>query len=513
MKKVRTRFAPSPTGTLHFGGARTALFNYLYAKATGGDFLLRIEDTDQNRSTEDSYREMVDSLRWLGLDWDEGVEVGGPFGPYRQSERKEIYLNYAKELLEKDLAYPCFCSAEELEQKKEAQLKEGKDPVYDGTCRHLSVQEREEKIARGEPHVIRLKNPGSHYLINDAVQGDVRFDVSIYGDFILIKSDGFPSYNFAVVMDDHDMEITHVIRGVGHLSNTPRQLAVYEAFGWQPPEWAHVSEIVGSDRKKLSKRHGSASVMTFRDLGYPREALINYMSLLGWSPGNDVEFMKQEELQSVFDIKRCVKSPAVFDVFDLKKTPQKEWTDMNLDDFRSLLFDKSKLNHLSAVHIRSMDEDAYIRLSLPWIARIGFIPDADKDGPSPELRERLLKIRPYMHRLEQSRDLLAVFYLDFNPADFSPEQKEMIHGEKVIPLLEAFRDHLNAIQPWAGENLKKAVSLSGESAGVKGKELFIPLRLAVTGKEHGMEFNVFMELLGKEKTLANLERMITHLKS
>jgi len=314
---VRTRFAPSPTGYLHVGGARTALFNYLYARARGGQYILRIEDTDLERSTEESYHLMIESLKWLGLTWDEGPDVGGPHQSYKQSERLPIYKEYATRLIDENHAYRCFCTTEELEIKKKKSEAMGKPPVYDGKCRNLSPAEIEKKIEENHPFTVRFKMANKEVVVHDLVQGEVRFDAGLIGDFIIVKSNHYPSYNFAVVIDDYLMNINHVIRGVGHLSNTPRQIAIYHALGWEEPKWAHVSEIVGSDHKKLSKRHGATSITAFRDLGYSRDAFINYMSLLGWSPPDGKEFMTENDIIRQFDIARCSKSPAMFDVFDL----------------------------------------------------------------------------------------------------------------------------------------------------------------------------------------------------
>lgn len=286
--EVRTRFAPSPTGYLHIGGARTALFNYLYAKAKGGSFIIRIEDTDQERSTKESEKIILEALEWLGIKADEGPQEGGSYGPYRQSERLEIYKKYTQYLLERHLAYPCFCTDEELEAKQERSKKLGIPHVYDGKCRNLSAKEVEEKIQKGIPYAIRFKVEPKEIVVDDIVQGRVKFDSRLIGDFIIVKSDGFPSYNYAVVIDDYEMKITHVIRGVGHLSNTPRQILIHEALGLPLPKYAHISEIVGTDKKKLSKRRGATSVMFFKELGYLSEALVNYMALLGWYPEDAV---------------------------------------------------------------------------------------------------------------------------------------------------------------------------------------------------------------------------------
>ncbi|MCB1323410.1 MAG: glutamate--tRNA ligase, partial [Leptospiraceae bacterium] len=313
--KVRTRFAPSPTGYLHVGGARTALFNYLFAKSQGGTFIIRVEDTDIERNKAESEKMILESLQWLGMHADEGPAEGGSYGPYRQSERLDVYRKYVDRLLEKKLAYPCFCTSAELESKQEKSKKMGLPHVYDGKCRGLSDKEIADRKASGDEFAIRFKVDPGEVSVDDIVQGRVKFDSRLIGDFIIVKSNGFPSYNFAVVCDDHEMEITHVIRGVGHLSNTPRQILIHQALDLPLPAYAHISEIVGADRKKMSKRRGATSILFFRDLGYLSDAFTNYMALLGWYPEDGVEYMSRAELEAKFELERCSKSPSMFDFF------------------------------------------------------------------------------------------------------------------------------------------------------------------------------------------------------
>ena len=297
MDNIRVRFAPSPTGTLHIGGARTALFNWLFARKYNGKLVLRVEDSDIRRSREDSARGIIEGLRWLGLDWDEGPDAGGDFGPYRQSERIDIYSQYLKLLLEQDQAYYCFCTAEQLAAEKEAARQSKSDYKYGGHCRHISKNEAEERIRSGEAAVVRFKAPTDGVVVvNDLIRGEVEFDNRLLDDFILAKSDGGPTYNFAVVVDDHCMAISHVIRAEEHLSNTPKQILLYKALGWGLPQFAHASMILAPDRSKLSKRHGATSVQEVRDDGYLPEALINYMALIGWYSKEDRDFWTREEL-------------------------------------------------------------------------------------------------------------------------------------------------------------------------------------------------------------------------
>ncbi|HEY6291575.1 MAG TPA: glutamate--tRNA ligase, partial [Terriglobia bacterium] len=314
MDKVRVRFAPSPTGYVHVGNARTALFNWLFGRHHGGDFILRIEDTDVERSEARYETQLIADLHWFGLDWDEGSDRGGPFAPYRQSERGQLYHERALELMDRGQAYFCFCTPAELEAEREKALKAGRQPKYSGRCRTLPREEAARKVAEGQPASVRLKIPDGEFAWEDLVHGDTRFSSGVIGDFILLRSDGNPAYNFAVVIDDHAMEISHVIRGDDHISNTPRQLAVYQAFGWEPPRFAHLSTIFGPDRTRLSKRHGATSLENFREMGILPEALRNYLALLGWSPADGVtEIFSTEGLIQQFSLDRITKSPAVFD--------------------------------------------------------------------------------------------------------------------------------------------------------------------------------------------------------
>jgi nondiscriminating glutamyl-tRNA synthetase len=314
MSKVRVRFAPSPTGSLHVGNARTALFNWLFARHSGGALVLRIEDTDVERSEARFEEQLRKDLEWLELDWDEGPDIGGPFGPYRQSERLAIYKEYATELIDAGHAYFCFCTPEELEADRQAAMKEGRQPRYSGRCRKRPREEAARKVAEGIPAAIRLKIIEGVFTWHDLVHGPTSFSSEVIGDPILVRSDGHPAYNYAVVIDDHLMEITHVIRGDDHISNTPRQLATYSALGWKPPEFAHLSTILGADRTRLSKRHGATSLENFREMGILPEALRNYLALLGWSASDGVtEILTDKELIAQFSLDRITKSPAVFD--------------------------------------------------------------------------------------------------------------------------------------------------------------------------------------------------------
>src|SRR5882724_589366 len=311
---VRVRFAPSPTGQLHVGNARTALFNWLLGRGAGGTFILRIEDTDAERSTRESEAAIVRDLRWLGLDWDEGPDIGGAHGPYRQSERLHLYQSYATELLGAGAAYYCFCSTAQLDAERQDALANGRPARYAGTCRKLSREQAEARIADGERPAIRFRVPEERDVIfNDAVRGDVRFQTDVIGDPVIVRADGTPAYNFAVVVDDALMEITHVVRGEDHISNTPRQILLYEALGFTPPAFGHLSMVMGPDHSPLSKRHGATSVAEFRSKGYLPEALVNYLALIGWSPGGNDELLPVDELARRFSLDAVGHSAGVFD--------------------------------------------------------------------------------------------------------------------------------------------------------------------------------------------------------
>ncbi len=510
--QVRTRFAPSPTGYLHVGGARTALFNYLYARAQGGKFILRIEDTDQTRSTEQSYRQVIDSLKWLGYEWDEGPEVGGPHGPYKQSERLQIYKDYAEKLIQEKKAYLCFCSNEELERKKKQREAMGLPYVYDGKCRNLTAEEIAEKRALGIEHTVRFRTPAQEVLVEDIVQGTVRFDTALIGDFIIVKSDGFASYNYAVVIDDHLMDITHVIRGVGHLSNTPRQILIYEAFGWKPPRWAHVSEIVGSDHKKLSKRHGATPITAFRDLGYTARAFNNYMALLGWSSPDGREYMTIEELKSLFDVARCSKSPAMFDVFDLAKAAEVDLAQVSIAELETYLFAKSKLNWLSNQHIRATPDDQFIEEILPFVEATGVVPEAECAADNERLRGILLSLRVYLDTLGQIRHYIGDFYRSFEPRLEDYVASEYFQAENFTSLAAAFLRHIEQMGGSSDvlptEAIKEAINAVGKETGTKGKPLFMTLRVASTGRLEGLELPVYLGLLGKSRVIERITKMI-----
>lgn len=458
---VRVRFAPSPTGSLHVGGARTALFNWLYARKHGGVFILRIEDTDVVRSTSASEEALIESLRWLGLDWDEGPDKSGDFGPYRQSERLEIYRRQAAGLVATNAAYPCFCGDDELAASRERARSEGRDPHYDGSCAGLDPMQAAER-AKTEPYTIRFRMPRRDVVIEDLVRGEVRFPAGMVGDFILLRQDGMPVYNFACVVDDGLMRISHVLRGEDHLPNTLRQQVLYEALGLAAPAFGHLSMILGEDRSKLSKRHGAVSVEAFRERGTPPEALVNYLALLGWNPGDDREDMPAAELVEEFSLKRIHGAAAIFDTV--------------------------KMDWLAGRKIRAMEPEKLIAAARPFLGG--------------ESDERIAAIMAVMkERISCFSDLpreLAVLR-DERPA---PDDEARAWLEGAQPLLEALAGEIPPDLDAAG--FKAAIKAAGKITGRKGKELFMPVRVALTGQSQGPDLGALAELLGRDEVLRRL---------
>ena len=412
MSKVRVRFAPSPTGYVHVGNARTALFNWLFARHHGGAFVLRIEDTDAERSKPEYERQLMEDLRWFGLDWDEGPDKGGPFGPYRQSERSAIYAEYAEKLIAQGDAYYCFCSAEQLEAERQEELKAGRQPRYSGRCAKLAPREALRRRAAGEPAAVRLKIVESSFFWNDRVHGPTSISSDVIGDPILVRSEGLPAYNYAVVIDDHLMEITHVIRGDDHISNTPRQLALYRALGWEPPEFAHLSTILGPDRTRLSKRHGATSMESFREMGILPEALRNYLALLGWSPADGkTEILSPEELVKQFSLDHITKSPAVFD--------------------------NDKLNWLNRHYMKECPPRRLAELAAPVYA--GCRPDRPAPGPDvlawiERVLDAVLKNISLLSELPEAARI--VFDFDAAQALATPEFQELLANPAAVEVLK-----------------------------------------------------------------------------
>lgn len=481
--EIRVRYAPSPTGHLHIGNARTALFNYLFARNQGGKFIVRIEDTDQKRNIEDGEKSQLKYLKWLGMDWDESVDVGGAYGPYRQSERNDIYQQYYNQMLEEGLAYKCYCTEEELAAEHDAQVAKGETPHYSGKCRHLTEEQRAALEREGRQPSIRIKVPtGKVYEFHDMVKGHVSFDSDGFGDWVMVKKDGIPTYNFAVVIDDHLMEISHVLRGDDHISNTPKQLMVYDALGWEPPIFGHMTLIVNENHKKLSKR--DESIIQFMEqydqLGYLPEALFNFVALLGWSPGGEEEIFSKEELVKVFDATRLSKSPAVFD--------------------------KQKLVWMNNQYVKKADLDKVVAISLPHLIKAGRLP-AEMSAAQQKWAYKLIALfQEKMSYGAQIVELTDLFFQD--EAVYEPEAKEFLAGEHVPEVLKAFLQELEQIEAFQADKIQAAIKAVQKSTGQKGKNLYMPIRAAVTGQTHGSDIFRVIELLGREKVQERLRKFI-----
>src|SRR5262245_36369827 len=475
---LRLRFAPSPTGQLHVGNARTALFNWLMARGAGGTFVLRIEDTDVVRSTKEAEGSAVDDLRWLGLSWDEGPDAGGTHGPYRQSERLHIYRAHAVELMSRGQAYHCFCSEEQLEMDRYQALRNMQPPKYVGRCRNIAADEARKRIEVGEPAVIRFRVPDGDREIafDDLVRGRVSFMTDLIGDFVLVRSGGVPAYNFAAVVDDALMEISHVIRGEDHISNTPRQLLLYEAFGWTPPRFGHVPNVLGSDHSKLSKRHGATSVGEFRERGYLPEALANYLALIGWSPGEGQELLPLDELARRFRIEDVGKSAGVFD--------------------------PEKLAWVNRHYLKLADPTRLVDLTLPFLERQGWL--RDPGSGSPDSREP--NVSDFLARAigiaAQSVDHLdqvpARLHFLFDYSAAAALANPAIHGEaaEARRVIAALAGEAAKAGPLVDkETFRTMAARIREQTGAKGKALFHPIRLALTGEAEGLELDLAVPLI------------------
>jgi glutamyl-tRNA synthetase len=473
--EVRVRFAPSPTGHLHVGGARTAIFNWLYARHTGGTFVLRIEDTDVERSTRDSEASLVDDLRWLGLDWDEGPGSDGPRGPYRQSERLALYRAAARGFIDEGLAFPCFCTDEELQRKREAALAAGESPHYDGTCRRLQPDRVERKRAEGVPEVIRFEVRRETVVFDDLVRGRVAMDTTMVGDFVILRSNGLPTYNFAAAHDDRAMGITHVLRGEEHLSNTLRQILVYRALGAQPPDFGHLPLILAEDGGKLSKRHGASSVGELRNRGFLTDAVVNYLALLGWSHPEEKEKLAGEELVESFTIERINKSAAVYD--------------------------PKKLTWLNGQYIRDLPPDDWVDVASPYL------PDGVKKRYDAAAQREILAI--LQKKIETLADVAPQTVIFDDPVVHDDESIEVLDHESSREVLTALAAAIESMtDEWTPQNIKATFEKAGKKTGRKGKELFFPIRAAVTGNLHGPDLARVAAVKGKPVVLQLIHRAV-----
>lgn len=483
MENVRVRYAPSPTGHLHIGNARTALFNYLYARNVGGKFIVRIEDTDQKRNIEGGELSQLTYLKWLGIDWDESIDIGGEFGPYRQSERNHIYKNYYEQLIEHGIAYKCYCTEEELEAEREAQIARDEMPRYSGKCRHLTDADRERLEQEGRKPSIRFAVPdGKVYQFQDLVKKEVSFESDGIGDFVIVKKDGIPTYNFAVVIDDHLMKISHVLRGDDHISNTPKQLMLFEAFDWEPPIYGHMTLIVNESRKKLSKRDESIIqfIEQYEELGYLPEALFNFIALLGWSPKGEEEIFSKDEFIQMFDADRLSKSPA--------------------------LFDQQKLTWMNNQYMKQLDLDKVIALSLPHLVKAKLVPEEMSEEDKQWSRKLIALYQEQMSYGAEIVELSRMFFIE--ELTYEQEAKEVLAQEHVPEVMTAFLTEIEGMDTFEAPDIKAAMKAVQKSTGHKGKKLFMPIRAAVTGQTHGPELPNAMALLGKEKVKKRLQSVL-----
>ena len=473
--EIRVRIAPSPSGNLHIGTARTALFNYLFAKKEGGKFVLRIEDTDAERTKQEYIDNIFDSLKALGLNWDEGPDVGGPYGPYTQSERFDIYPKYAQILLDKGYAYECWCTNEELEQEKEEAVKNHKPYVYSRKCLNITPEQKEQYIKEGRKPSIRFKVEHKELIFNDMVKGELKFDTSLIGDFVIMKSNGTPTYNFAVVIDDMLMKISHIIRGEDHISNTPKQILIYEALGAKVPEFGHLGMILAPDRSKLSKRHGATAVSDFVKEGYLTDALINFVALLGWAPSDSVEIKTVDEIAKDFRIKEISSSNSIFEY--------------------------DKLNWMNGQYIKKMDISKLTDMIIP------FLSDYDLSELSREKLEKMVEItREPLTTLKDIQKDVPYFFGEDVPLD---EVKELLTTELSKNVLNKF---IELAQKWDFTNeqelhddLQKLRDDFKANFGYKPKETMWAIRAAVTGRTRGADMVGILTILGKDKVLRRIK--------
>ncbi|HEY8425659.1 MAG TPA: glutamate--tRNA ligase [Limnochordales bacterium] len=479
---VRVRYAPSPTGYPHVGGIRTALYNWLFARHHGGKFILRLEDTDQSRSTEESARAMLEGLRWVGLDWDEGPDIGGPYGPYRQTERREIYHRYAARLVEAGRAYPCYCTPEELKARRQEALERGEAPKYDRRCLYLTDAERRRLEAEGRPKALRFRmDDTGETVVHDLVRGEVRFENALLDDFVIIKSDGLPTYNFAVVVDDLEMRITHVIRGDEHLSNTPRQVQVYRALGAEPPAFAHLSILLAPDRSKLSKRHGAQSVDAFREMGYLPEAIINYLALLGWGYDAEQQIFTIEELIEKFSLERVSKNPAIFDI--------------------------QKMEWMNGYYLRQLPLEELAARARPFLEKAGLtaLIEREADVGRRRLMRALELSQSRLRTLADVPEWVRYYFEDVVDYDERAARKHLLKPG-VPELLERVAAGLEGLEPFDEPTLEAYFTALRDETGLKMGDVLQPVRVAVTGKDVSPGMFEVLALVGKGAATRRLRK-------
>ncbi len=475
MTTTRVRFAPSPTGFLHIGGLRTALYDYLYAKKTGGKFILRIEDTDRNRLVEGATENLIQSLSRLGLDIDEGPGIGGDYGPYTQSERLEIYHKHANELLEKGFAYRCFCSSETLDDMRKSQQEQKMFVKYDRRCLHLSPTEVDNRMKAGMPFTLRLKMPNDYrFVFDDLIRGRVEMDSSQSDDQVILKSDGFPTYHLAAVVDDHYMQISHVIRGEEWLSSTPKHIWLYDCLGWQAPQWVHLPLILNPDRSKLSKRMNDVSVESYIERGYLKEALLNFIALLGWHAADDRELYSLDELCQEFSLDRVNKAGAVFDL--------------------------AKLDWMNGQYLRNMDLNTLTERCVPFFNKAG-LPTNDNSLIQKIIHVARDRCTLIPEIIEYSRMFLECSHL-------SESDQALLQSDISQTVLRWYFDRINEMPSIVKEQLNDFVNLGMKELGIKGKDYYTPLRLAFVRQAHGADIPSIIDILGKENSLHRLSSVI-----
>ena len=481
-KKVKVRFAPSPTGDLHVGNIRTALFDWAYARHTGGTFIFRIEDTDTARVTDEYINAAIDTLKWLGLQWDEGPEVGGPYGPYLQSQRLDIYTQWAQTFLKNGDAYNCYCSTEELEKRREKQRELNQAPGYDGKCRSLSADEISECEKEGRKPVIRMRMPDGETRFTDLIRGEVTFEHKYVPDFVLMRADGSPLYTLAVAVDDVLMKVTHVLRGEDLLSSTPRQIRVYQAMGVAPedfPLFAHLPFVMGQDNAKLSKRNGEVSIAWYREQGFLPEAICNYLALLGWSPGDDVENITMDELVKLFTVERVNSSPARFDM--------------------------KKLEAINGDKIRALTIDDFLSRALPFLMKDGVIQGSDEEIAI--VKSALPIIQERIARMNEVTAMLKFLFVE--DVIFDAESETKVKEEPSQHVISQALSALENVNDWKHDVIEAALrAVLIEKLGLKPRLAFGPVRIAVTGSHISPPLFESMELLGKARSLARLKAAV-----
>lgn len=485
--EVRVRFAPSPTGYLHIGGARTCLFNWLFARHNGGKLILRIEDTDQDRLKEGSIEQITNSLKWLGINWDEGPEKAGEVGPYFQSQRIDLYVEEAERLVNEGKAYYCYCTSEQLEQRREEASGQKKPFTYDGRCATLSDEQKRRLEAQGIKPAIRLKiNHIGATIVNDMLRGKVSFENSLLDDFVILKSNGIATYNFACVIDDKAMNISHVIRAEEHLSNTPKQLLIYDALGYEAPEFIHVPMILAPDRSKLSKRHGATSVEEFRDQGYIPEAIVNYLCLLGWSEKAQNDIFSIEDAVKQFSISRISKNAAIYDI--------------------------GKLTWINGHYLRNLDIVRIMQLVLPFLKKKGLIAqDISPEQLPDNVRNIVELVRQKVWTLVEVADGMEYFFT----SDFNYEEKgaeKYFKNDEAIDCLKGIIKLIETIQPFNKEQIEAVYRKYADEKGVKAGELIHPTRLALTGRTVTPGLFEVMELLGRKQCIDRIERAVEYIR-